>query len=534
MVGTGFKLSVSREAFVDRLALVSRAVSARTAVLVLGGIQLRAENGSLQLAATDMELSLRTSLEADVSGEGEAVVPGRLLLEIARSLPEADVSIEHLAGESVVSVTCGSASYRVHTYSGGGLSSPTRDRRVAASARRSGRSRGNGSPGRQIGVARREPTRPDGHPRQVRAGQDGDGRDRLVPPRRQGDGGREHTSELEAIIPSRALQELSRLGDTAGELQLGVYENHVVFGAESTWLTTRRIDGQFPNYRQLLPEQFEHELQLPREELLDVVRRVSVMAQRNSPLRLRFADGELTVSAQTQDVGEAHESLPAAYAADTLEIGFNAEFLRDGLESIDSPTVTFKLISPLRPAVLEGETADYTLPDHADPARRLIVAHVTLRNYRSYASLDLALSPGIILVTGENGAGKTNLLEALHVGTQGFSPRTRSEGQLVRFGERTALVGLNLIRSGVSHEVRVKLSTARRSRPSSTARGCRRRSSCAVSSRRSSSRRTGSRSSRAGPPPGARTSTAPPAACTPLASPFPRTTQRRSRSETRR
>src|SRR5438046_1949037 len=98
MVGTGFKLSVSREAFVDRLTLISRAVSARTAVLVLGGIQLRAEGGSLHLAATDMELSLRTSLEADVSGSGEAVVPGRLLLDIARSLPESEVSIEHLAG----------------------------------------------------------------------------------------------------------------------------------------------------------------------------------------------------------------------------------------------------------------------------------------------------------------------------------------------------------------------------------------------------------------------------------------------------
>ena len=84
------------------------------------------------------------------------------------------------------------------------------------------------------------------------------------------------------------------------------------------------------------------------------------MAQRNSPLRLRFADGELTVSAVTQDVGEARESLPAAFAADPLEIGFNAEFLRDGLDSVDTPTVKMKLISPLRPAVLEGETADYT------------------------------------------------------------------------------------------------------------------------------------------------------------------------------
>jgi DNA polymerase-3 subunit beta len=133
----------------------------------------------------------------------------------------------------------------------------------------------------------------------------------------------------------------------------------VVFGAGGVWLTTRRIDGQFPNYRQLLPEQFEHELQLPREELLDVVRRVSLMAQRNAPLRLRFGDGELAISAVTQDVGEARESLPVQYGADPLEIGFNAEFLRDGLESIESGTLRFKLISPLRPAVLEGEDDDY-------------------------------------------------------------------------------------------------------------------------------------------------------------------------------
>jgi DNA polymerase-3 subunit beta len=165
--------------------------------------------------------------------------------------------------------------------------------------------------------------------------------------------------ELEAIIPARALQELARIAGGIDELQLGVQDNHVVFGAGGTWLTTRRIDGQFPNYRQLLPEQFEHEVPLPREETLEVVRRVSLMAQRNSPIRLRFGDGELAVSAITQDVGEARESLPVPYTADPLEIGFNAEFLRDGLESVESESITFKLISPLRPAVLVGESDDY-------------------------------------------------------------------------------------------------------------------------------------------------------------------------------
>ncbi len=166
--------------------------------------------------------------------------------------------------------------------------------------------------------------------------------------------------ELEAIIPARALGELQRIATAGDTVELGVHENQVVFGSSNVWLTSRRIDGQFPNYRQLLPESYEHELVAPRAELLDVVRRTSVMAQRNSPLRLRFAEGELTVSAQTQDVGESSESLPIAYSADPLEIGFNAEFLRDGLESVETDEVRVRLISPLRPAVLQSPADDFT------------------------------------------------------------------------------------------------------------------------------------------------------------------------------
>jgi DNA polymerase-3 subunit beta len=165
--------------------------------------------------------------------------------------------------------------------------------------------------------------------------------------------------ELEAIIPARALGELARIAQAGESIELGVHENQVVFSTGDALLTTRRIDGQFPNYKQLVPEAFDHELLLPREELLDVVRRVSVMAQRNSPLRLRFADGELTVSAQTQDVGEARESLPVEFGGEPLEIGFNAEFLRDGVESVVGDQLRMKLISPLRPAVLQGDSDDF-------------------------------------------------------------------------------------------------------------------------------------------------------------------------------
>src|SRR3954468_12470305 len=117
VVGTGLRITVPKDELSSKLGIVSRAVSTRTAVLVLGGIQLRAEAGRLHLAATDMELSLRASLEAVVEGEGEVVVPGRLLLDIARSLPGATVSIEHRPEEAAVAVTSAAASYRLHTYS---------------------------------------------------------------------------------------------------------------------------------------------------------------------------------------------------------------------------------------------------------------------------------------------------------------------------------------------------------------------------------------------------------------------------------
>jgi DNA polymerase-3 subunit beta len=158
--------------------------------------------------------------------------------------------------------------------------------------------------------------------------------------------------ELDAIIPARALQELGRLAAGTDEVRLGVHENHVVFGAGDVWLTSRRIDGQFPNYKQLLPETFEAEVTTPREPLLQVIRRAGVLAQRNAPLRLRFAEGELGVSAHTQDVGEAHETLPIDYAGDALEIGFNPDFLRDGLEAVSDDAVQLKLINPLRPGLI--------------------------------------------------------------------------------------------------------------------------------------------------------------------------------------
>src|SRR5437773_1377389 len=354
------KVTCSREELTQKLGIVARGVSTRTAVQILGGVLLDAAGGRLMLAATDMELSLRASLEAQVEGGGAVVVPGRLLVELTRLLPDTEVPIEQRADEGVIHIRSGSFESRLNTYTAedfprlpdvGALERHAVDRdalletiaRVSRSA-----SRDESRPVLTGILVRFEPGK------LVMAATDSY---RLSVKETAMDGA---VPELEAIVPARALAELARIGQGAEQIELGVQENQVVFGIDGVWLTTRRIDGQFPNYRQLIPESFDHEVPLPRDEALDVVRRIAVMAQRNSPLRLRFAEGELTVSARTQDVGESSESLPLAYTADPLEIGFNAEFLRDGLESIDTDEVRVRLISPLRPAVLQSPGDDFT------------------------------------------------------------------------------------------------------------------------------------------------------------------------------
>jgi DNA polymerase-3 subunit beta len=353
-LGNDIAVTCSRDALVGALGTVSRAVSTRGAVQVLSGILVRAQDGALELAATDMELSLRTTIDAQVEGEGALVVPGRLLVDVARLLPAAEVELSYRAADGVASVRSGAYSSRLNVYAAEDFPRlPSVDvplQEIEASSLLA-------TIERVSRAASRDESRPvltgilvrfEGE-KLVMAATDSY---RLAVKETDLE---KPGPELEAIIPARALGELGRIAAGHDAVHLGMNENHVIFGVGDVWLTTRRIDGQFPNYKQLLPESFEAELELPRAELLDVVRRAAVMAQRNTPLRLRFAEGELTVAAQSQDVGETNESLPTAYAGEPLEIGFNAEFLREGLESISTDTVQLRLINPLRPGLITTE-----------------------------------------------------------------------------------------------------------------------------------------------------------------------------------
>ena len=356
------KITLTRDALTQALAIVGRAVSSRASVQILAGILIDAQAEKVEFAATDMEVSIRASATAAVAEEGRVVVPGRLLLDIARLLPPGEVVLAFDESEGVVELTAGPSSYRLNTYSAEDY--PRLPFAEDGELLTLDATAFLETVGRVSRAASRDESRPVltgilvrlAGSKLVMAATDSyrlSVKETSLP----SDTGQ----ELDAIVPARALDEARRIatGNEAATIELGLRENQAVFRIGEVLLTARRIDGQFPNYEQLRPEGFEAELTLPREEFADAVRRVGVMAQRNAPIRLRFEEGSLTIEAQTQDVGEARESLPLAYSGDAIEIGFNHEFLIAGLESVPEDDVSVKLISPLRPGLISGPGDDF-------------------------------------------------------------------------------------------------------------------------------------------------------------------------------
>ncbi|PZS07953.1 MAG: DNA polymerase III subunit beta [Solirubrobacterales bacterium] len=351
------KISLQRDVFLDELQGVGRVASTRSVIQALSGVQVLAGAEQSELRATDMDVGLRVPLSAEVLREGSVVLPARLLLDIVRSLPGGTVSLELRTAEHDVELVCGKATFHMRTLRSEDfppfpepdaesiVSVPTEAFVMTAAKVAASASRDETRPvltGIFVSASERElrMVATDSYRLSIK--------DTVLETSLSGG--------FEVNIPARALQELGRIAAHIEDqaLSVSVRENQVLFVLGGTILSSRLIDGQFPNYRQLLPENFEHELRIAGAELTDVVRRISLLAQKNAPLRLAFKPGELTVSAQTPDVGEARESVPVPFQGEPLEIGFNPDFLRAGLEAIEGDEVLLKLISPLRPGMIEA------------------------------------------------------------------------------------------------------------------------------------------------------------------------------------
>ncbi len=358
------KITVDRQVLAEALAAVARAASTRTGLQIASGLRITATDpeAPIELAATDMEMSLRMPVVADVIEPGAVVIPARLAQDIVRGMSAPTLTLELPAGDERLVISSQSARYVLHTYPLADFPrlpeidherlfeldratfSATVSRVVRAASTDESRPVLTGvlvqiQPGRltmaatdSYRLAVKETPLPDDVP-----------------------------EPIDVIIPARALAEAVRLADASGarSISFGVDTNHVVLGVDGAWLTSRKIDGQFPNFRALRPEKFEHEVSVQRVPLGEASRRIGMFARNLAPARVRFAPGELRLSAVAPDVGEASEELESDYHGDVFEIGFNAHYLRDGVELVEGDLLRFQLTTPVRPAVLLGPGDDF-------------------------------------------------------------------------------------------------------------------------------------------------------------------------------
>lgn len=348
------KVSIARSELLDSLSVVSKGMSARSTLPILSGILFSATEGQIQLQATDLEISVRNTVPALVETEGNIVLPGKLLSDIVRNLPEAAITLE-TEGDAA-HIRCQQASFTIRTLNpadfpkfpevavdkkislpGATMSSMVRNVSRAVSR---DETRAiltgillviEGSAVRMVAT--------DSYRLAVRE---------VVLEKEAG-------AEVEVVIPGKALEEVTRLAGDAGDIVLGVSENQVVFEFGTTVFVTRRIEGTFPNYKQLIPKECETEAVIAGDDLISAVKRVSLMALHNSPLKItvNVADQTLSLAATTQDVGDASEDLMVKAEGKDVEIAFNHGFLMDGLSSAGSENIRLEIQNPLKPGLLK-------------------------------------------------------------------------------------------------------------------------------------------------------------------------------------
>ena len=367
--------------FSRKLALVSRGVSARSTIQLLGGILLEAEEETtVRLSATDMEISIQTSSVGQVEEGGRVVIPARIFNDVVRSLREGEISLVHDRSEGVVRLSARENEYRIRAYAAEDFPQLPRFDEAGAFTMS-----GEALVETVEKVARsysRDETRP------VLTGiliSFEESRVRMVTTDsyrlsiKETELATTFDGSREAIIPARAMQEVSRIYASSDEEQIEVSlsENQALFRVGDVLFGTRLIEGNFPEYKRLLPNAFEREISVSKEDLVDSLRRVSLFTQRQTPpvpVSLDFSNGAVEVTVRNGEVGEAHERLPAT-SEDDFHISFNPSYLLDGVSAVDSEEILFKLNESLKPGLIvpktDGEEPDflYLIMPMRDPAR---------------------------------------------------------------------------------------------------------------------------------------------------------------------
>jgi DNA polymerase III subunit beta len=349
---------LDRDAFLKGLQMVQNIVEPRQTLPILANVLLETEEGTMRLTATDLEVGARVSIPARVVGKGAITVSARKLAEIVKELPAAAVSLK-VGDNAGVSLKCGGVGYKL-------VGMPPDDFPPVVPA----------SPGAWLTLEAKvlrdmlthtsfavshDETRYalngvlfalSGNEMRLVAT---DGHRLALSSRQLGEIGRPVTG----IVPRKAITEIMRVLSAGEEVQLGITENQFVLQMPNFVMTARLIEGQFPNYEAVIPKGHPGKLVISRAALGSALRRVAVMAEeRNKPVKLVLAPGVLRLTASSQDLGEAEETLDIDYAGEELVIGFNSKYVLDAIGPIDEEQIVFEFKDALSPGIVRSATDD--------------------------------------------------------------------------------------------------------------------------------------------------------------------------------
>jgi DNA polymerase-3 subunit beta len=363
------KFRVERDALADAVAWAARSLSARPTIPVLAGLLLSVDGDQLTISGFDLEASTEVELEVAAGANGQALVSGRLLAEIARALPPHPVDVT--VDGSRLTISCGSARFTLPTM-------PVEDYPTLPSMPTTAGTVDSGEFATAVGQVAVAAGRDDTLPMLtgVRLEIEGE-RLTLAATDRYRLAVRELTwqpdapgsESVQVLVPARTLADAAKSLASASPLTIalasaagGTGEGIIGFAGQSAGrssrATTRLLDATFPAYRSLLPAEWASSAEVPVAQLVEAVRRVALVAERNSPVRMEFADNAVSLTAGGEDEGRAEEQLEVAYEGEPITTAFNPQFLLDGLGALSTPGARMLFTSANKPVVLRPEPSD--------------------------------------------------------------------------------------------------------------------------------------------------------------------------------
>lgn len=345
------KIAVQRETLLGALQIVQNVVSTRTTLPILGNVLMKAENGSLSLATTDLDTGIRTEIETTIEKSGSITLPARRLFSIIRELGANEVTLEVDAKQSA-SIKAGNSFFKI-------MGLPEEDFPPFPKAEGASIFKMEQKTFRDM-LRKTSYAMSSDESRYVLNGAllsfkenkltvvATDGRRLALVDQEM-----ETTNELDAILPSKAVNELLRTLTDEGDVEIALSENQVSFVLGRTTLVSKLIEGNYPNYRQVIPSETNERVTIERELLLSSVRRVSLLAgEKSNSVKFGFRKNELEISANTPDVGEAKETLAVKYSGKEFSTAFNPNYLADPLRVLGTDEVFFDFTDELSPGVI--------------------------------------------------------------------------------------------------------------------------------------------------------------------------------------